>query len=141
MQHEVSMKYYNMHESLAKTVDNINAEQKFILETKAKAKDKKTIQIADQYHKSLEDLRTTLLASKQKSIFADEKKLREEISESYGVAVSGQQRPSNTVIAAAEDLSSKVDAATEKYSSIKSEYRIKYDKALAKEKIGVNVKP
>ncbi len=141
LQHEVTMKYYNMHESLAKTVDNINAEQKFILETKAKAKDKKTIQLADQYHKSLEDLRTTLLASKQKSIFADEKKLREEISESYGVAVSGQQRPSNTVIAAAEDLKIKVDAATEKYSNIKSEYRTKYDKALAKEKIGVSVKP
>ncbi|MCC6816245.1 MAG: glycosyl hydrolase [Saprospiraceae bacterium] len=140
-QYETSMKFYNMHESLAKTVENISAEQKFINETKVKAKNKKTIQLADQYYKSLEDLKTTLLASKQKSIFADEKKLREEISESYGVAVSGQQRPSNTVISAAEDLSARVDAATIKYSSIKSEYRAKYDKALTKEKIIQVMKP
>lgn len=140
-QYDIAMKYYNMHESLARTVDYINNEQKFIKDSKIKSKDNKTIQLADEYYKSLEDLRTGLLASKHKSVFADEKKLREEITEAYSVAVSGHQKPSNTVIGAAEDLKIKIDQATEKYNKIKSEYRTKYDKALSKENIVVETKP
>ncbi|NOT36225.1 MAG: glycosyl hydrolase [Saprospiraceae bacterium] len=141
LQYDIAMKYYNMHEALARTVDYINSEQKFIIESKTKSKDSKTIKLAEEYHINLEELRTTLLASKHKSVFADEKKLREEISESYGIAVSGHQRPSNTVIAAVEDLNVKVDKATEKYNKIKTEFRSKYDKALAKENILIESKP
>ncbi|MEO6189203.1 MAG: glycosyl hydrolase, partial [Saprospiraceae bacterium] len=141
MQHEVSMKFYNMHESLAKCVDNINVEQSFIKENKAKSKDQKTIKLADEYYNELESLRSTLLATKQKSIFADEKKLRENISEAYGVTVRGQQRPSNTVIASAEDLKLKVDQAVEKFQNIRSEKKSKFEKALLKENIISVIKP
>ena len=47
------------------------------------------------YNDELEKLRAECLATKQKSIFADEKKLREEITELYS-GVSGQEAaPSN----------------------------------------------
>ncbi len=141
LQHEVSMKFYNLHESLAKTVDQINGEQTFINSVKGKIKNKKTVDLSSQYYNALEALRSTLLSTKQKSIFADEKKLREDISESYGLAVSGQQRPSNTVIEAAEDLSVRVDKAKEDVQKLKTEYRNKLDKALLKEKINVNINP
>jgi hypothetical protein len=135
------MKFYNLHESLAKTVDQINGEQTFINSVKDKIKNKKTVDLSSQYYNALEALRSTLLSTKQKSIFADEKKLREDISESYGLAVSGQQRPSNTVIEAAEDLSVRVDKAKEDVQKLKTEYRNKLDKALLKEKIDVNINP
>ncbi|MFN8279449.1 MAG: hypothetical protein U0V49_04100 [Saprospiraceae bacterium] len=141
LQHEVSMRFYNMHESLAKCVDNLNSEQELIKKNKEKIKSKKNLAIANQYYNELENLRTTLLASKQKSIFADEKKLREQITEAYGTCVSGHQRPSNTVIASADDLSKKVEDAVQQYQQIRNTNRPKLEKAFAAEKIEIITKP
>ncbi len=141
LQNEISMKLYHLHESLAKCVDNINVEQNFIKENKAKLKSKKNIELAEKYYNQLEDLRSTLLATKQKSIFADEKKLREDISETYSVVLSGLQRPSNMVIESTEELGHRVENATNQYQSIKSTNRLKFEKALQKEKIILQPKP
>ncbi|MEP7197005.1 MAG: glycosyl hydrolase [Saprospiraceae bacterium] len=140
LQNEMAMKFYTMHESLAKCVDNINTEQAFIKENKSKLKNKNSISLADAYYNELELLRSNLLATKQKSLFADEKKLREEISEAYKLVVSDQQRPSNTVIGSAQELKIKVDQAMENFQKIKSIQRPKFEKALNKEKIKIENK-
>ena len=47
------------------------------------------------YNDELEKLRSELLATKQKSVFADEKKLREEITEVYSGVTGQEAAPSN----------------------------------------------
>ena len=82
------MKLYNMHENLAKTVEEINTTQIKIKELLLKITNSKNKKLLNLYFEELEKLRTTLLAAKQKSIFADEKKLREEISDCYGNVIA-----------------------------------------------------
>ncbi|MFN8332857.1 MAG: hypothetical protein U0T81_16845 [Saprospiraceae bacterium] len=43
VKHEASMRFYNMHESLAKCVDNLNSEQELIKKNKEKIKSKKNL--------------------------------------------------------------------------------------------------
>jgi hypothetical protein len=104
LQHEVSMKYYKMHEELAATVERINNEQKLINEHKSKLTKEENKNYADTYFKKLESLRNELLASETKSMFADEEKLRERISDAYGSVVDGENRPSNLLIDRATSL-------------------------------------
>lgn len=98
LQYKTAMDVYKMHEQLAAVVDTINAKQKLIKENLAKVKDSALKRTMVAYNDELEKLRSESLATKQKSIFADEKKLREEITEVYS-AVSGQEAaPSNLQI-------------------------------------------
>jgi len=140
LQHEVSMKYYRMHEDLARTVEGINQEIKQYTEANTKLKKKKNKDILDQYIKELETLRGELVASKHKSVFADEKKLREEITEAYGSVVSGNQRPSNLMIERADLLRSKVDQAATDLKNYKNTKAVKCSAALKSEKIVLDIK-
>jgi photosystem II stability/assembly factor-like uncharacterized protein len=98
LQYKTAMELYKMHEQLAAVVDTINAKQKIIKENLSKVTDSTLKRAMVAYNEELEKLRSECLATKQKSIFADEKKLREEITEVYG-AVSGQEAaPSNLQI-------------------------------------------
>jgi hypothetical protein len=135
LQYETSMKYFKMHEDLAKTVDDINKEQKLIVETKEKLKSKKSKEAASQYFDQLENLRSTLLATKQKSIFADETKLREEITEAYSAVVQSQQRPSNLSIERISVLQKRVDQAKTTYQDIRDKQGSKFLKHLKEEGI------
>jgi len=108
LQYETAMKYYTMHEDLAKTVEKINIEQKIIEDNKARLQQSDNKAFAEKYHLTMEKLRNELLASKQKSIFADEERLREKISDAYGSVVEGEQRPSNLLIQRAASLAKEV---------------------------------
>jgi len=134
------MKYFKMHEDLAKTVDDINKEQKIIVETKEKLKSKKSKEAASQYFDQLENLRSTLLATKQKSIFADETKLREEITEAYSAVVQSQQRPSNLSIERISVLQKRVDQAKTTYQDIRDKQGSKFLKHLKEEGINLPLK-
>ncbi len=94
-QYKTAMDLYRLHEQLALLVDTINLRQKFLKETMDKVKDSQTKNSMQIYYNELETLRSQCLATKQKSIFADEVRLREEISEVY-TGVTGQEAaPSN----------------------------------------------
>ncbi len=98
LQYKTAMELYKMHEQLAAVVDTINAKQKLIKDNLNKVTDSALKKSTQAYNDELEKLRSECLATKQKSIFADEKKLREEITEIYA-AVSGQEAaPSNLQI-------------------------------------------
>jgi chromosome condensin MukBEF complex kleisin-like MukF subunit len=127
------MQLYNLHERLAATVDSINTKQRMLRENIAKIKDTVSKKLLQDYVAKLEELRSTLLATKQKSIFADEKKLREEISDVYG-AVAGQEAPpSNLQLQRVTQLQDKVAKAEESRTVLTKQFDPKIDVALAKE--------
>ncbi len=122
VQYETAMKYYQMHEMLAKLTDEIISIQKELNDDQSKiegAKDKKAF---TTYKDSLEKLRTSLLASKNKSIFADEKKLREEITEAYTNVVGAQVRPSNMLIERANWLHEKLQEKKNEFQLLRKQH-------------------
>ncbi len=122
LQYDVAMQCYNMHEKLAHVVDNINAKQLWIKQRLDSVQDKKSRTLLTEYNDTLERLRNTLLASKQKSIFADEKKLREDISDVYGSVASNEARPSNLDIDRVKVLQERVAKAEKDDLAINAEY-------------------
>ncbi len=140
LQYEMCMKFYYMHEQLARRVEEINNMQKNITEIKDLIKNKKNKQLAEEYFNHLEKLRSELLATKQKSIFADEKRLREHISDAYGEIVGEEQRPSNLVQERAAGLQKEVDKADTDHKLIKDKFQIKFEQMIKKEKINLDVK-
>jgi photosystem II stability/assembly factor-like uncharacterized protein len=122
LQYKTAMELYNMHEQLAAVVDTINEKQKIIKENLSKVTDSTLKRTMIAYNDELEKLRAECLATKQKSIFADEKKLREEISEVYG-AVSGQEAaPSNMQIQRATTLKQEVKKKEDNNKQILKKY-------------------
>jgi hypothetical protein len=92
LQYKTAMDLYKLHEQLAAVVDTINAKQKLIKDNLDKVTDSTLKRTMVAYNEELEKIRAECLATKQKSIFADEKKLREDITAVY-TAVSGQEAP------------------------------------------------
>ncbi len=141
LQHEIAMRYYRMHEDLARTVEELQNEINLYNQAIPKIKNKKNKIVATTYRDQLETLRSTLLATKQKSVFADETKLREEISEAYGNVAGGNQRPSNLMIERSVLLRSRVDQAMEDVKNKKMKEGKKCADILKSERIDIPAKP
>ena len=120
LQYKTAMELYNLHEQLHAVVEKINADQKLL--KAANAKDAKSKARIAEYNTRLEALRNTLLASTQTSIFADERKLREQISEVYGSVASNEARPTNLQIARVAGLRAEVEKAEQSYKALEDKY-------------------
>jgi lipase chaperone LimK len=134
LQYETAMKIYKMHEELKVLVDNISEREKVVknnVDSLAKTQNKKLL---NDYNNQLENLRSTLLATKHKSIFADEKKLREYLSELYGSVCYQEGRPSNLQVARVEVLKNDLKKGQESFEKIEKEMKDKVDKAIDEEK-------
>jgi photosystem II stability/assembly factor-like uncharacterized protein len=107
-QYKVAMQLYKIHEDLAATVDDINEKQKLIKDNLDKVKDSSTKKLMIEFNNKLEDQRSQLLATKQKSAFADEQRLREKITDVYSAVASQEAPPSNLQIQRAETLQKEV---------------------------------
>jgi photosystem II stability/assembly factor-like uncharacterized protein len=94
-QYNTAMKLYNMHEQLAKVVDDVSTKEKVLKGLIEKIENPKSKKIAQQYYDSLEVLRGTLMATKQTSFFADEERIREQISDLYTSVCYQEVKPSN----------------------------------------------
>ncbi|MBK9270581.1 MAG: glycosyl hydrolase [Saprospiraceae bacterium] len=140
LQHEISMKYYRMHEDLARTVEELNQELKTYVDAASKVKNKKNKEQINQYIGQLEKLRGTLVASKHASVFADETKLREEITEAYSKVAQGHQRPSNLMIEREMFLRNKVDTSAKDLKNLKTTQGVKCASILKSEKIPMDFK-
>ena len=122
LQYKTAMELYKAHEQLAEVVDTINAKQKLIKDNLSKVTDSSLKKTMIAYNAELEKLRAECLGTKQKSIFADEKKLREEIAEVY-TAVSGQEAaPSNLQVQRVSVLQSEVKKKNEENKQILKKY-------------------
>jgi photosystem II stability/assembly factor-like uncharacterized protein len=122
LQYKIAMDIYKMHEDLAKTVDTINARQKIIKDNLNKVTDSSLKKMMVQYNDELEKLRSECLASKQKSIFADEKKLREEISDVYGAVCGQEAAPSNLQAQRVTALQQQVKTKEQQKNTILKKY-------------------
>jgi len=133
LQYKASMQLYNLHERLAATVDSINAKQRMLRQSVTQVKDTVSKKVLQDYIAKLEDLRSTLLATKQKSIFADEKKLREEITDVYSAVAGQEAAPSNLQLQRVAQLQEKVVKAEESRTVLTKQFDPKVDVALSKE--------
>lgn len=107
-QYKAAMDLYQLHERLASVVDTINDRQKMLKENMAKVSDSSLRKSMQTYHDELEKLRSECLATKQKSLFVDEKKLREEITEVYSGVTGQEAAPSNLQLQRITTLQSEV---------------------------------
>jgi hypothetical protein len=95
LQYKTAMELFGLHEQLGKLVDSIVANQKKIKSLMMVIKNQELVKRLTEYQQALEALRGECLATKQKSMFADEVKLREEITEVYSAICNQEAAPSN----------------------------------------------
>lgn len=132
VQYKTAIELYNLHMDLYTLVEEINAKQNKLTQNSTKVKEAKTKKLLTDYHTALEKLRGTLLASKQKSIFADEVQLRERITEVYGAVTMQESRPSNLQIQRVSILQKEFEDAKKSYSEVKKKFEGPVQKGLAK---------
>jgi photosystem II stability/assembly factor-like uncharacterized protein len=134
-QHAAATVLYNMHVKLASIVARISSKQKEYTGNVAKVKNKKLLAWGNDYLKSLETLRAELIPTKQSSMFADEKRLREEITEVYLPLCVNEAGPSNLQLANIKTLAVKLEEVEKKIEAIQQQYEQKLINGLIKEKI------
>ncbi len=134
VQYKAAMELYKMHEQLYTLVDNINKEQKLLKDNMDSVTKPQAKKMLKEYNTKLEELRSTLLATKHKSIFADEKKLREYITEVYASVCSQECKPSNLQLGRITVLNDDLKKGEESYEKITSEYQEKAHTTITAEK-------
>jgi hypothetical protein len=133
LQNKTAMDIYRLHEDLSKLVETVNATQTMLKQNLQKTKDSSTKKLLTVYNDSLESFRATLLATKQKSIFADEVQLRERITEVYSAVVNQEARPSNLQIQRVSTLKKEFKKAEGEHLQVIKKYNDAVMKALQKE--------
>ena len=131
--HEASMQLYQMQADLNAMIVEVNEEQKLLKDNEGKLKNEKVKKMLREYHSSLETFRAGLLATKQKSIFADEEQLRERISELYSAVAAQDAPPSNLQKDRLGVLKQQLVTAQGKRAAINKQYAAKMRAALVKE--------
>jgi photosystem II stability/assembly factor-like uncharacterized protein len=124
-QYNTAMKLYNMHEKLAKISDDVSTKQKGLKVLMDKIQNPQSKKIAQQYYDSLEVLRGTLMATKQTSIFADEERIREQITELYTSVCYQEVKPSNLQEERVKGLEAEVNKAETKSITVAKNFEEK----------------
>jgi photosystem II stability/assembly factor-like uncharacterized protein len=124
-QFAAAMELYNMHGRLATLVNDIVENQKTYKEKITSIKNKKTAQWGKNYIDSLENLRGELIPTKQTSIFADESRLREDISQVYVAICNNEAAPSNLQLASIKALEERLEDALKRFSRLNALYEEK----------------
>lgn len=133
-QYDAAIRLYNLHEQLYTLVEDINKKQAQVKETMDSVKNPRDKKLLTDYNIQLENLRSTLLATKHKSIFADEKKLREYISEVYGSICGQECRPTNLQLDRISVLQTDYKKAEITHKNIENEYGDKVQKIISETK-------
>lgn len=143
VQYATAMKLYSMHEELAKLADEISGKQKGLKLMLEKMGNPKTKKIVQQYYDSLETLRGTLMGTKQTSMFADEQRIRENISELYNAVCYQEVKPSNLQEERVKGLQGEIKKATDKNAVLTKTFAdkvktIQEKEILPKSKVDIN---
>lgn len=126
------MQLFALHERLAVVVNDISAKQKVLKLAADSAADVKLKKAAGDYYTKLETLRATLLPTSKKSIFADEKRLREEITEVYISLCYQEASPSNTQLSSVKRLADSLNMVEQKKTVLMNEINTKLKDKLKK---------
>lgn len=133
VQYKAAMQLYNDEARLNALIDTINQEQQFLKAQGARVRSIRVKKLIDEYHQQLETLRATLLATKQKSIFADEEQLREKLSELYSTVLNQEARPSNLQLERMNLLGREIITAMGRHSVINQQFEAKVKAMIARE--------
>lgn len=137
-QYEAANKVFAMHEDLYNLTENISKQQKMLQAPMEKIKDTTNKKVVKQYIDSLESLRASLLPTKNASPFADEKRLREDISDVY-LAITGQEsKPSNLQMNRISGLVTELKKSTDKLATVNSMFAEKVKLIFVKEGIQID---
>ncbi|MES2645987.1 MAG: glycosyl hydrolase [Bacteroidota bacterium] len=139
-QYDASMKLYKLNEDLAALVDTISKTQTLLTDNKYKLQSEKSKKLVDDYYNKLEELRASLMSTKQASIFADEKRLKEEMNELYTSLVYSEAAPSNLQIQNIDQFKQEIKTSETKGQTIMKQYSKQVMDAFKKENIDTNIK-
>jgi len=131
--YNTSMELYTMHERLNTLVNEIESKQKVIQDRLKKVKSSKTKQLLQDYDVQLQQIKSALVPVEQKSIFADVKRLRENISSVYTALCTQEAAPSNVQLARVSFLKQELDAYDKKHAQLLKQQEPKLEAALKKE--------
>jgi photosystem II stability/assembly factor-like uncharacterized protein len=134
-QFAAAMELYNLHLKLATIVAGISDKQKTYKDNIAKLKNKKSLKLGNDYTTALETLRADLIPTKQTSMFADESRLREDITQVYLAICFNEAGPSNLQLESIKTLTKRVNDAEKKAAEINTQFEEKVKAALTKEKL------
>jgi hypothetical protein len=98
-------------------------------------KNKKSLKLGTDYTTARETLRAELIPTKQTSIFADESRLREDITQVYLAICFNEAGPSNLQLESIKTLTKRVNDAEKKAAEINTQFEEKVKAALTKEKL------
>ena len=93
LRYHTAMELYAMHEQLATLVTDIMSAQKLLRDSIPKVKNTRQRKALQSRYDALESLRGELIPTKQTSMFADETRLREDITELYVAVCNNEQAP------------------------------------------------
>jgi photosystem II stability/assembly factor-like uncharacterized protein len=132
-QYDIAMQLYNMHQQLAVLVEDISNKQKKLKILLPQVQDAISKKIVQENIDSLETLRGTLMATKQTSAFADEERIRENITNVYTAVCYQEVKPSNLQVERVTGLKVDVKNAEEKNKVIALKFDEKIKAIEAKE--------
>lgn len=133
-QFSAAMELYELHQQLAVVVADLAAKQKEYRSSVDSMKNKKLQKTGNEYLTALETLRAELIPTKQTSIFADESRLREDITQVYLAICFNEAGPSNLQMESIKNLKQRVRTAEEKAKQLHGQFEEKLKLAIAKEK-------
>ncbi len=132
-QFNAAMQAYALHEQLAGVVNQIDEREKLINENKDKVKSANVKKVLEDYTKKLASFKGTLLPMKKQSMFADEKRLREDITEVFSQLTGDEAKPSNLALGRLKNLENEIKKAETTNAAIGVEFETKVKSALMKE--------
>lgn len=130
--YENAKKLASLHERLANVVEDVSKKQSVLKIAMDSAKDAKLKKAAGDYWTKLETFRATLLPTSKKSIFADERRLREEISEVYFGLCFQEANPNNTQINSVKRLEDSLNLTESRHKTLMAELNSKLGSKLQK---------
>ncbi|MBC6490553.1 hypothetical protein ACFSQD_09520 [Flavihumibacter stibioxidans] len=139
-QHKAAMELYGMQQELNGLISAVNDEQKLLRDNEPRLKSGKVKKQLKAYESELEKLRAGLLATKQKSIFADEEQLRERLGEIYMAICTQEAGPSNLQLERIGVVKQQVRDAQATHAAIGKQYADKVRAAMVKEGVKVEAK-
>lgn len=137
-QYDAAYQLFALHENLAKLTNDVTLKNKVLQAPMEKLKDPANKAVVKEYSVQLDSLRGILIPTRQVSIFADEKRLREDISDVYQALCTQEAAPSNLQLERMKVLSTDLKKATDKLVSINQLYQDRVKAIFLKEKIDMD---
>lgn len=134
-QYKAAMQALEVYKNLSSTIEEVSKKQAQLKKWIATSKNEDSKKYMQQYHDSLEQYRSTLLATKQKSIFADEEQLRERVSELYSTIATLEEQPSNLQMQRITVLDKQTKTAQAKREDLKKRFDPRVDQIVRDEQL------